>query len=114
MSPITSHVLDTSSGKPASGLAVVLEIAAGPDRWTELARGVTDVNGRVTAFDPPFAALKRQVYRLRFSTGAYFAAICVRTFYPEVPVVVEIDDPAQHYHIPLLLSPFGYSTYRGS
>jgi 5-hydroxyisourate hydrolase len=114
MSPITAHVLDTTLGKPAQGLAIVLEIAAGPDRWTELARAVTDVNGRVTAFDPPVAALKRQVYRLRFSTGAYFAATCVRTFYPEVPVVVEIDDPNQHYHIPLLLSPFGYSTYRGS
>ena len=114
MSPITAHVLDTTLGKPAQGLAVVLEISAGPDRWTELTRGVTDVNGRITAFDPPLDALKRQVYRLRFSTGAYFAAICVRTFYPEVPVVVEIDDPAQHYHIPLLLSPFGYSTYRGS
>jgi 5-hydroxyisourate hydrolase len=95
-------------------LAIVLEISAGPDRWAELARAVTDSGGRVTEFNPPLEALKRQVYRLRFSTGAYFAAICVRTFYPEVPVVVEIDDPAQHYHIPLLLSPFGYSTYRGS
>jgi 5-hydroxyisourate hydrolase len=114
MSAITTHVLDTSTGKPAQGVAVVVEIAAGLDRWTVLARAVTDSGGRVTAFDPPLAALKRQVYRLRFSTGAYFAANCVRTFYPEVPVVVEIDDPAQHYHIPLLLSPFGYSTYRGS
>ena len=114
MSPITTHVLDTSIGKPASGVAVILEIHAGPDRWKELGRGVTDVNGRITAFNPPLAALERQVYRLRFSTGAYFAASHVRTFYPEVPVVVEIEDPAQHYHIPLLLSPFGYSTYRGS
>jgi 5-hydroxyisourate hydrolase len=114
MSLITSHVLDTTLGKPAQGLAVVVEISDGPERWTELARGVTDNNGRITEFDPPQGVLKRQVYRLRFSTGAYFAAICVRTFYPEVVVVVEIDDPAQHYHIPLLLSPFGYSTYRGS
>ena len=114
MSPITAHVLDTTLGKPAQGLAIVLEIAAGPEHWSEIARAVTDAAGRVTEFDPPVAALKRQLYRLRFSTGAYFAAICVRTFYPEVPVVVEIDDPAQNYHIPLLLSPFGYSTYRGS
>ena len=114
MSPLTTHVLDTTSGKPAQGLAVVVEIAAGPDRWTELARGVTDLTGRIAAFDPPLPALERRVYRLRFATGGYFAASHVRTFYPEVPVVVEIEDPAQHYHIPLLLSPFGYSTYRGS
>jgi 5-hydroxyisourate hydrolase len=114
MSPITTHVLDTSRGKPASGVAVILEIHAGPDRWKELGRGVTDVNGRINAFNPPLAALERQLYRLRFSTGAYFAASHVRTFYSEIPVVVEIEDPSQHYHIPLLLSPFGYSTYRGS
>jgi len=114
MSPITTHVLDLTSGKPASGLAVVLEIGAGPERWSEIGRGVTDVNGRITAFTPPLLALARQLYRIRFSTGAYFAARHVGTFYPEVPVVVEIDDPSQHYHIPLLLSPFGYSTYRGS
>jgi 5-hydroxyisourate hydrolase len=114
MSPITTHVLDTSKGKPASGVAVVLEINTAPDRWKELGRGVTDVNGRIAAFNPPLAVLERQIYRLRFATGAYFAASHVRTVYPEVQVVVEIEDPAQHYHIPLLLSPFGYSTYRGS
>lgn len=114
MSPITTHVLDTTRGKPAAGLAVVLETSAGADRWTELGRAVTDGNGRISDFNPPLAALERRVYRLRFSTGAYFAASHVRTFYPEVPVVIEIEDPAQHYHIPLLLSPFGYSTYRGS
>ena len=114
MSPITTHVLDTSLGKPASGVAVVLEIHAGTERWKELGRGVTDLNGRIAAFNPPLVGLERQVYRLRFSTGAYFAARHVRTFYPEIPVVVEIEDPSQHYHVPLLLSPFGYSTYRGS
>jgi 5-hydroxyisourate hydrolase len=114
MSPITTHVLDTTRGKPAAGLAVVLEMSAGSDRWRELGRGVTDANGRISDFNPPLATLERQVYRLRFSTGAYFAASHVRTLYPEVPVVVEIEDPVEHYHIPLLLSPFGYSTYRGS
>jgi 5-hydroxyisourate hydrolase len=59
-------------------------------------------------------ALEAGAYRLRFATGAYFAADGVRAFYPEVHVVVHLDDPAQHYHVPLLLSPFGYSTYRGS
>jgi 5-hydroxyisourate hydrolase len=114
MSPITSHVLDITLGKPAHGVAVILEIPDGPDRWSELARAVTDSAGRISAFDPPIQSLNRQAYRLRFRTGAYFATMHVRTFYPEVHVVVEIDDVSQHYHIPLLLSPFGYSTYRGS
>jgi 5-hydroxyisourate hydrolase len=114
MSPITSHVLDTTLGKPAHGVVVILENRDGPDSWSELARAVTDSAGRISAFGPPVTGLHRQVYRLRFATGAYFAAMHVRTFYPEVHVVVEIDDPSQHYHIPLLLSPFGYSTYRGS
>ncbi len=85
-----------------------------PDRWAELARGVTDANGRIAQFTPPLAALKPGPHRLRFVTAAYFTAAGVHGFYPEVCVIVQIDDPAQHYHIPLLLSPFGYTTYRGS
>jgi 5-hydroxyisourate hydrolase len=114
MSPITTHVLDIARGRPAQGIAVRLEIARGPGRWAELGRGVTDADGRIGEFDPPLAALEPDVYRLRFDTGAYFTAIGVRAFYPEVHVVVRIDEPAQRHHIPLLLSPFGYSTYRGS
>jgi 5-hydroxyisourate hydrolase len=112
--PITSHVLDTSLGTPARGVAVALEVSDGEERWTLLARGRTDGDGRIGTFDPPVGPLRPGVYRLRFATGDYFAARGVATFYPEVPVVVRVDDPAQHYHIPLLLSPFGYSTYRGS
>ena len=114
MSPITTHVLDIARGRPARGIAVTLEIARGPDRWAELARGATDDDGRIGQFDPPLAPLEPAVYRLRFATGAYFAGLGVDAFYPEVSVVVRIDDPPQHYHVPLLLSPFGYSTYRGS
>ena len=114
MSPITTHVLDTMLGKPASGVAVAIEVADGEGRWSEVARSVTDANGRISEFDPAAKSLDRKMYRLRFATGAYFATTCVRTFYPEVHVVVAIDDRAAHYHIPLLLSPFGYSTYRGS
>ena len=114
MSPITTHVLDIARGRPAQGVAVTLEIAEDPGQWSELARGVTDGDGRIGQFDPPAPPLEPAVYRLRFATGAYFAAIGVRGFYPEVSVVVQIDEPARHYHIPLLLSPFGYSTYRGS
>lgn len=114
MSAITTHVLDTAAGKPAKGMTVVVEIGHEPDRWVELARGVTDSNGRIAQFTPPLAALKPGPHRLRFATAAYFTAAGVHGFYPEVCVIVQIDDPAQHYHIPLLLSPFGYTTYRGS
>jgi 5-hydroxyisourate hydrolase len=112
--PITTHVLDTSRGAPARGLVVAVEVPDGAHRWSELARGITDDAGRVGTFDPPMSALRAGLYRLRFATGPYFAAAGIRTFYPEVLVVVEVDDPTQHHHIPLLLSPFGYSTYRGS
>ncbi len=114
MSPITSHVLDTARGKPARGIAVVVEFGQGPDRWTELARGITDSDGRIGQFIPELSPLKPGLYRLRFATAAYFTAMGVHGFYPEVNVIVQIDDPAQHHHIPLLLSPFGYTTYRGS
>jgi 5-hydroxyisourate hydrolase len=114
MSPITSHVLDTTAGKPARGIAVAVEIGRGVDRWTELARGITDDDGRIGQFTPPLGALEPGVYRIRFFTDSYFAARGSDAFYPEIDVVVQIDEPAQHYHIPLLLSPFGYTTYRGS
>jgi 5-hydroxyisourate hydrolase len=116
MSSITTHVLDTARGKPARGVAVRLEVAdePGPDRWTALARGITDQDGRIGRFEPPIDSLAPGVYRVRFDTGSYFVAIGVHAFYPEVHVIVRIDDPAQHFHIPLLLSPFGFTTYRGS
>jgi 5-hydroxyisourate hydrolase len=114
MSPITTHVLDTTIGKPAPGIRVVVETGHAADQWTELARAVTDGDGRIAEFAPPLMALLPGVYRVRFFTGAYFAAMEVTGFYPEVDVIVQIDEPDQHYHIPLLLSPFGYSTYRGS
>ena len=115
MSPITSHVLDTALGKPAGGITVVVEIGQGADRWAELARGVTDSDGRIAQFAPPLSPLKAGS-----STGSGFSPRPISRrwathgFYPEVDVTVQIDDPAQHYHIPLLLSPFGYTTYRGS
>jgi 5-hydroxyisourate hydrolase len=114
MSSITTHVLDTAAGKPAKGIAVVVELGQAPERWLELARGVTDANGRIAEFKPPLARLKPGIYRIRFATREYFAAMRVRAFYPEVHAIVQIDDASQAYHIPLLLSPFGYTTYRGS
>ncbi len=110
-SPITTHVLDTARGKPAAGIDVTLEHWT--DRWSVVARGVTDEDGRVADLLPaaPPAAGR---YRIRFDVGAYHAAQGLRGFYPYVEIVFEITAPNEHHHVPLLLNPFGYSTYRGS
>jgi 5-hydroxyisourate hydrolase len=113
VSALTTHVLDTSLGRPAAGVAVTLERRES-DVWIELGRGRTDADGRCRDLLPQGVALQPSVYRLSFGSGAYFAARGVPAFYPEVGVVFEVREPAQHHHVPLLLSPFGYSTYRGS
>ena len=100
---LSTHVLDTSAGRPAAGVRVTLETREG----RPLGEGVTDADGRIGSFGPE--ALERGDYRLRFDTGAYAVG-----FYPEVVVVFTIAEPGQHHHVPLLLSPYGYSTYRGS
>jgi len=110
VSQVTTHVLDTSRGRPAAGVPVELE-ERDDGIWRPLASGVTDADGRVTDLGPD--AVPRGRYRLRFDTGAYFAATGQRAFHPEVVVVFEVADDA-HHHVPLLLSPFAYSTYRGS
>jgi 5-hydroxyisourate hydrolase len=112
MSPITTHVLDTSRGRPAGGIEVVLERETPGTGWTIAGRGTTNADGRVA--DLLAGALEAGVYRLTFETAAYFAARQVASFYPRVIVVFEIREPQQHHHVPLLLSPYGYSTYRGS
>jgi 5-hydroxyisourate hydrolase len=112
MSAITTHVLDVSRGKPARGIVVILERVGSPQS-TLLGRATTDADGRVRAFSPT-PSLQAGVHRLTFEVGAYFAASGVETFYPRVVVEFELRDVVQHYHVPLLLSPFGYSTYRGS
>jgi 5-hydroxyisourate hydrolase len=110
MGTITTHVLDLMSGAPAAGLGVTLERAAGV-AWESLGHAVTDADGRVR---DGFAALPGTGrYRLTFATGAYFAARSVPCFHPEVMVTFEVRDPRPH-HVPLLLSPYGYSTYRGT
>jgi len=114
MSPITTHVLDTARGCPAAGLTVVLERSDGSGGWIELARGTTNRDGRIGDLLPDQPPLATGIYRLRFATGDYFSSLEARGFYPEVHVMVQVDDSSRHYHIPLLLSPFGYSTYRGS
>lgn len=111
-SPITTHVLDTSLGRPAAGVQVELDRKDSKSRWSRLAERVTNVDGRVVDLLP--GKIDLGIYRLRFLTGAYFEAQKIKGFYPEVCVEFEIDQTDGHYHIPLLLSPFGYSTYRGS
>jgi 5-hydroxyisourate hydrolase len=112
MSAITTHVLDVSRGRPAQGIPVVLERLNAPQA-TLLARATTDADGRVKTFTPP-PSLAPGTYRLTFEVGAYFTAGGIQAFYPRVVVEFDVRDASQHYHVPLLLSPFGYSTYRGS
>jgi 5-hydroxyisourate hydrolase len=106
-SPITTHVLDTSRGEPASGVPVTLELK-NKDRWVSLGRAITDADGRASGLLPPDHGLTIGTYRLTFDVGPRGG------FYPEVAIAFTVADPDQHYHVPLLLSPFGYSTYRGS
>jgi 5-hydroxyisourate hydrolase len=113
MSAITTHVLDTARGVAARGLPVRLEVLSGKGRWRTLAHCVTDSSGRAQDLLPE-ARLKRGLYRLSFDTAAYFRSAKMPRFFPSVSVLFEVQDVAQHYHVPLLLSPFGYSTYRGT
>ena len=113
MSPITTHVLDISLGRPAQGVAIVLDRQDANGSWTELGRGATNADGRLPTLLADQTTLTAGAYRLRFLTDAYFASVGVNGFYPEVSVLFRIDEPASHYHVPLLLSPYGYSTYRG-
>ena len=113
MSAITAHVLDTSRGKPAASLAVTLERQQLDASFTRLAQAQTDADGRVSGL-LGVGALSPGVYRLTFATAAYFEAQGLPVFYPRVEILFQVLDPSEHYHIPLLLSPYGYSTYRGS
>lgn len=113
MSGITTHVLDTARGRPASGVPVTLE-AKGEDGWRLLGRGATDADGRLRNLAPADFVLTEGEYRLTFDAGAYFGAIGSSGFYTEVVVSFVVRDAAVHYHVPLLLSPYGYTTYRGS
>ena len=113
MSQITTHILDTSKGKPAEGVRVTLEKPGDGREWISIANGVTDADGRITDLLRTDNMLDPGHYRLTFETASYFAAQKTGRFYPFVQIVFEITDAA-HYHIPLLLNPFGYTTYRGS
>ena len=103
---ITTHVLDTAEGRPARGVAITLEILRGS--WEFVAEGSTDADGRLRSLTEKHP-VELATYRLTFDTGAYNNG-----FFPEVIIVFRIENPEQHYHVPVLLSPYGYSTYRGS
>lgn len=113
MSAITTHVLDLSTGLPAEGITVTLERRDAGGAWATLTQRHTDEDGRVRDLLAS-GALSAGVWRLTFGTGGYFASRGVQTFLPEAAVTFEVFDAARHHHVPLLLSPFGFSTYRGS
>ena len=114
MSTISTHVLDTSRGGPANGVHVRLDFQNIDESWSQLAEAWTDEDGRVKPFFLVATVLSAGNYRLVFDTEAYFSAYDIESFYPQVIVTFKIGDSPQHYHVPLLLSPYGYSTYRGS
>jgi len=114
MSAITTHVLDTALGRPAAGARVSLDRRDEDGRWTSLCEAETDQDGRARHLMPSGAPLMPGVYRLTFDTGRYFGLRSVPTLYPAVVIVFETVADQAHYHVPLLVSPFGYSTYRGS
>ena len=113
MSQITTHVLDTTRGLPAKDLPITLFLQT-TSGWQELANGCTNSDGRISDLLPDSKVLSAGTYRVHFATQCYFEANEEQGFYPFVDIVFTIDGSGSHYHIPLLLTAFGYSTYRGS
>ena len=113
MSAITTHVLDISRGRPAAEISVVLERAS-DGGWIRLGEGVTDADGRCRTLLPAATPVPDGTYRLTFETGAYFRANGIDSFFPYAQVTFDVRESAPHYHVPLLVTPFGYTTYRGS
>lgn len=113
-SPITTHVLDISLGRAAAGVPVTLERDGGGGRWTLLKAATTNSDGRIEDLMARGARAEVGIYRLTFDVKAYFSILGTQTFYPQATVVFEVTQPSEHHHVPLLLSPFGFSTYRGT
>jgi len=112
MSQLTTHILDTTKGKPARNVTIIL-YRSEEDLWVEVAKGITNNDGRIADLLQKNVLLEKGNYKMRFETKAYFDKEGIATFYPFVEIVFTITTQ-EHYHIPLLLNPFGYSTYRGS
>ncbi|MBB3193306.1 hydroxyisourate hydrolase [Roseateles terrae] len=114
--PLSVHVLDLQTGQPSPGIHVDLERRGERGEWLPLGSGVTDAQGRIRALVPA-AALSQWVagdYRVIFRTGEFYARQRLSSFFPEIPVVFHVESAQQHYHVPLLLSQYGFSTYRGN
>lgn len=111
--PLSVHVLNLENGLPSPDVMVTLERLQGT-QWQSLSEGVTNEQGRITGLYPEGQHLTDGTYRVTFKTGDWFAQQQAKTFFPEVPVIFEVDASVPHYHIPLLLSPYGFSTYRGN
>ncbi|KAF5388536.1 hypothetical protein D9757_004657 [Collybiopsis confluens] len=121
ISPITCHVLDTSTGRPAEGVVIKLQQheprSDGSFLFNPLAQSITNSDGRCTdLLSPALVAgtLNPGLYKIIFRTKEYFESKSVQSFYPWVEITFELSNPSEHYHIPLLISPYGFSTYRGS
>ena len=110
---LSTHVLDATTGRPAAGVQVRLE-CGGDGGWVPAGRGQTGPDGRLRLAGGGVTDYEPGVYRITFASGAYFLARGSASFYPEVTITFEMTEPGEHYHVPLLLSPFAYSTYRGS
>lgn len=133
-SPITTHVLDLGTGRPREGIRILLRVkggggegsakkgGGGADAWREIGRGETDADGRVESLLPAGARIEPGTYSLTFqieappspSSPSKKSSFSLSPFFPEITITFVVTDPAAHYHVPLLLSPYGYSTYRGS
>ena len=111
--PLSVHVLNLENGLPSAGVSVTLEQHVG-DHWQSLSEGVTNQQGRIAELFPANRSMTPGEYRVVFKTGDYYIKANRETFFPEVPVIFQVKQADQHYHIPLLLSPYGFSTYRGS
>ena len=114
--PLSVHVLDLQSGQPTAGIRVTLEErnGDGSNDWRALAAGVTNAQGRIAALYPEGKTMAAGDYRIVFETGDHFKREGKATFFPRIPVEFKTEAGVAHYHIPLLLSPYGYSTYRGN
>lgn len=111
--PLSVHVLNLENGLPSPNVKVTLEEQKN-GQWVQISEARTNEQGRITALFPENKNLDNAIYKVTFKTGDWFKQNKQTSFFPEVPVIFETDDAVKHYHIPLLLSPYGYSTYRGN
>jgi 5-hydroxyisourate hydrolase len=114
MAGISTHVLDLSTGDPAAGVEVTLELWSEGEGWWVLGSATTDDDGRLRDLVPAGRRLLPGTYRLTFASGTYFRNRGVESFHPEVTIVFRVRDASRHHHVPLLIAPWGYTTYRGT